>query len=404
MKTRAGVPVCHVITQLELGGAQENTLHTVAHLGTPYRPSLVCGAGGLLDDEARRLRDVPVTFLPHLVRPIRPLSDLAAVRELSALFVREQPLIVHTHSSKAGILGRLAAHLAEVPVVIHSIHGFGFNDMQPWPLRALLVSLERLLAPLTTHFIGVSQANLQRAEALGIVPPGRSTLIRSGLPVDEFRRAAADPTARQALRDELRLPGNTPLIGMVACLKPQKAPADFIDMAARVAASRPAAHFVLAGDGELRDALQRRIEERGLAGRAHLLGWRRDVPRLMAALDVMVLTSLWEGLPKVIPQAFAAGVPVVATAVDGTLDVVRDGDTGILASPGDIAALADGVLRLLADPLFGRALVGRAAALLPEFDIDAMVRRQEGLYAELLARRGLDPLPRHRPAAAAANS
>lgn len=379
------VRVCHVITRLEMGGAQDNTLYTAAHLGPPFAASLVCGPGGMRDDDARR-SGVAVTFVPSLVREIRPLRDLAAVAALVRIFRRDRPAIVHTHSSKAGIVGRIAARLAGVSIVVHSVHGFGFNDTQPAPLRALLVGLERLVAPLTTRFVLVSRANLDRGVRLGVVRGDRATLIRSGVRIGEFAAAASDPALRNGagLRHELGIPPSTPLVGMIACLKPQKAPLTFIEVAARVAADRPRTHFVLAGDGELRPAVEARIRETGLEGRVHLLGWRRDVPRLLAAIDVMVLTSLWEGLPRVLPEAIAAGVPIVATGVDGTTDILRDGETGIVRPPGDCEGMARGVAAILRDPEIGRALAGRARAALDEFDIDRMVRDQERLYHALL--------------------
>ena len=397
------VRVCHVITRLDLGGAQENTLYTVGHLRAPFAASLVCGRGGLLDDEASGLPGVPVTFLPSLVRPVRPWRDLRALRDLARLFRSERPQVVHTHSSKAGILGRAAARLAGVPVVVHTIHGFGFNDLQPAPLRAALVALERAASRFTTQFIAVSRANLEKGMALGIVPRGRVRLIRSGIPIAAFETAGRDEALRSgiALRREIGLPRDAPLVGMVACLKRQKDPLTFVEAMARVAAALPRAAFVVAGDGELRAAVQARCEARGLAGKLRLLGWRRDIPGVMAALDVLVLASLWEGLPKVLPQAIAAGVPIVATAVDGTRDVLRDGVSGLLCAPGDAATIASGVIRLLNDPILGRTLAGRARAVLPEFDIDAMVRAQEDLYLELLGAAGCrDAAPRGNQAGA----
>lgn len=381
---RDGVRVCHVITRLELGGAQDNTLYTVRHLRSPFQASLACGAGGILDEEATRL-GIPVTFVPDLVRSIRPHRDVAALGALTRLFRRQRPDIVHTHSSKAGILGRLAARAAGVPVIVHSIHGFGFNDEQPIPVRMAFVALERLLAPLTTRFIAVSRANIARGTALRILRPDKVSLIRSGVHLRDFEAAAADPAARSGgVRAELGLAPGTPLVGMIACLKPQKAPEDFVEMAARVASQRPEARFLLAGDGALRGRVEQRVAASGLAGRVHLLGWRRDVPRLMASLDVLVLTSLWEGLPRVIPEAFAASVPVVATAADGSADLVEDGVNGFLCRPHDVAGLADRVTRLLDDRDLGRRLAASARAAAREFDIDAMVRAQERLYLDLV--------------------
>jgi glycosyltransferase involved in cell wall biosynthesis len=389
------IRICHVVTKLELGGAQQNTLHTVASLRPPFRASLVCGSGGLLDHEARSLSHVPVAFVERLVRPLRPVDDAAALAQLTRIFRRDSPHVVHTHSSKAGILGRLAARLARVPVVVHSIHGFGFNDEQPRALRAVLIAAERAAKHLTTHFIAVSHANLRQGIALGIVPGDRASVIRSGIAIAEFERAAADPALRNGagLRRELGLDAGTPLVGMVACLKKQKAPLDFVEVAARVAPECPDAVWVMVGDGELRGEIEALIRARGLGGRLMLLGWRRDVARIMAALDVLVLTSSWEGLPRVLPEAIASGVPIVATAVDGSAEILVDGTTGLVCAPHDVGGLASRVEALLRQPELGRSLAGRARAVLGEFDIDAMVRAQEELYLELLRRAGIRPEP-----------
>ncbi len=387
----AGVRVCHVITRLDLGGAQDNTLHTVASLAAPFRASLVCGRGGMLDAEAARIADLDLTFVDDLVRPISPLRDARAVRRLVHVLRRLRPHIVHTHSSKAGILGRLAARIAGVPVRVHSIHGFGFNDTQPALLRTALINAERALAPLTTHFIAVSRANLDQGARLGIVPRDRSSVIHSGIRLDRFGSERGKPESRNGhgLRRELGWRDDAPLVGMVACLKPQKAPLDFVEVAARVAALRPETRFVMVGDGELRGRVEERAAAAGLGDRLRLLGWRRDVPRLMSALDVMVLTSLWEGLPRVLPEAIACGVPIVATGVDGSADILKDQETGIVCRPRDVDSLAAGVGRLLGDRALGARLTEAARACLSEFDIDAMVREQEALYLHLLRRHGL---------------
>ncbi len=374
--------VCHVITLLELGGAQENTLYTVAHLGAGFLPSLVCGPGGILDDDAKRL-GVPLRFVPALGRPVRPHRDLAALLALVRIFRRERPDIVHTHSSKAGILGRLAARLASVPRVVHTIHGYGFNASQSWPQHRTYLALERLAARFTHRFIAVSRANREDGIALRLFTPERVSLIRSGVKLLEFERASrpdGGTARRNGLRRELGLPQEAPLVGMVACLKPQKSPLTFVDVAARVARDVPGAVFVVAGDGELRGEVERRAVELRLGGRLRLLGWRRDVPKVLASLDVLVHTSLWEGLPRVLPEAIASGVPIVATSADGTTDILKDGSTGIVREPGDVEGLASGVTRLLRDRDFARALAERARSVLGEFDIDEMVRAQERLY------------------------
>ena len=381
------IRVAHVITRLDLGGAQDNTLHTVATLRPPYEPHLFAGRGGLLDAEAERLLGTKLTFVESLVHPIRPWRDVAAVAALVRAFRRLRPAIVHTHSSKAGFVGRAAARIAGVPVVIHSIHGFGFHDGQPAWMRRALIAAEGLAAPWTTHFVSVAATHLDRGEALGIVARARASVLRSGVHLGDLAAAAerAERSGRAALRARLGLPASGPIVGMVACLKPQKAPLDFVEAAARIAVREPRAVFVMAGDGPLKDVVAARARALGIGDRLHLLGWRRDVPDLLHAFDVAVLTSLWEGLPRVVPEAIAAGCPIVATAIDGTAEILRHEEHALLAPPGDPGAVAAQVLRLLDDEALGRRLAGAARPLLAGFDIDRMVREQERLYERLLA-------------------
>ncbi|MGD8376524.1 MAG: glycosyltransferase family 4 protein [Acidobacteriota bacterium] len=371
--------VAHVITRLELGGAQRNTLHTVQHLDrTRFEPLLVTGEGGILDAEARR-SDVPVRFLSTLVRPIAPARDAAALLRLAALFRSIRPDIVHTHSSKAGILGRAAAYLGRVPVIVHTVHGFGFHPRQGRLRRRIFVAAERLVSPLTTHFIVVSEANREEGVRRGLFSGSRVTLIRSGVDLARFREATPH---RGPLR-AAGVPDGAPLVGMVGCLKPQKAPGDFVAVAARVAARNPAAHFALVGDGELRPVVEAAIRTAGLEGRFHLLGWRDDVDGLLKCFDVVAHTSHWEGLPRVFLEALAAGRPVVATGVDGAPDVIQEGVNGHLVEVGDLDGMADRIAGLLADPA-ARERLGAAGLPAPEeFEIRGMVAAQERLYRRL---------------------
>lgn len=374
--------VCHILTKLELGGAQQNTLFTVSHLDPEkFRPILITGEPGLLDDEARKLSGVEFHQIPYLVRKVRPLSDLLALLALTRLLRRLKPSIVHTHSSKAGILGRLAAWLAGVPVIIHSIHGFGFTRYQAWPVRRALIALECLAAKITTRFFAVSDANRQLGMEIGLFQESRCTVIRSGVDLTAIRRLEVDTTAKKR---ELGLEPGRPVVGMIGPMKSQKAPLDFVRVAARVAGKRPETQFLYVGDGELREAMENEIARLDLVKSFRLAGWRRDVPAIMRCLDVFVLTSLWEGLPRVYLEALACGVPVVGTRVDGAAEVIRDGVNGYLRAPGDVPGLADRVLFLLSNPTVA-ADMGRQGESLPqEFDIHDMVRRQEREYEQLL--------------------
>lgn len=368
--------VLHLITRLELGGAQRNTLYTVAHLDRErFRAGLAWGPGDVLDGEAQRLTDVWLRPVPTMVRQVAPWRDLRTVAALRGAIRAFRPRVVHTHSSKAGVLGRLAARLERVPVVIHSIHGFGFTPLQPAPVRALFLTAERLAAAWTDHFVAVSEANLRRGVRLRLFAADKASLIRSGIELERFR--GGDPGG---VAERLQVPPGAPLVVQIGNFKPQKAPLDFVRMAGAVAPRAPEARFVMVGDGELRAAAEKLAQDLGVAGSMVFCGWWEDVPGLLAAATVSVLTSRHEGLPRAVVESLAAGVPVVATAVDGTVEVVHEGVNGFLVEPGDVAGLADRVAALLADDDLRRRLAAAAPEGLEEFDIARMVRRQEELY------------------------
>lgn len=382
--------VVHVITMLEWGGAQENTIATVEALDPErFDRVLVAGRGGMLAPAAERIAGCRFVRVDALVREVRPASDLRAYRALKEILrdekrrARGAPLVVHTHSSKAGILGRAAARAAGAEAVVHSIHGFGFHGGQFPPVRASYIALERMASRWTDAFVAVSGENIRTGVANGIFAADRCRLIRSGFDCRRYLDGS-----RERGRRILGVPEGAPLVGTIAVFKPQKAPLDFVAAARRVATAVPGVHFAMVGDGELRPAAERAAEAASLAARFRFTGWREEVPDLLKAFDVFLLTSRWEGLPRVVPQALIAGVPVVATSADGTREIVDNGVDGFLAPPGDVAALAGRVAGLLrgterVDPGFKRD------RLMREFDRGEMVRAQERLYAELLAAKGL---------------
>src|SRR5512143_4150896 len=379
--------VIQIITKLELGGAQEVALYLAGGLDrSRWDVTLISGEKGELSAEARRGFGKDFIELPSMVREISPVNDLRALIGLYGILrriVRESPagVVVHTHSSKAGILGRLAARLAGATAVVHTIHGFGFNDDQSWPRKALFVTLEKLCASATDRFIAVAHDNVKKGIREGIFPEEKAVVVRAGIDTAYFAAAPGDTGGRRA---DIGIPGGAPVVTMVSCLKPQKAPVDFVRVAARVFARFPDAHFVHAGDGELRGEMEAEAKRLGLNGHLHMLGWRRDVKELMHMSDVMVLTSLWEGLPKVLPQAMAAGKPVVATAVDGTPEAVRDGVNGFLANPHDIEYMADKVALLLTDRTLAARMGEAGRAMVHEFDEAESLARVEALYDTLL--------------------
>jgi len=378
------ISVAHIITKLELGGAQQNTLFTVSHLDrTRFHPILMTGGEpGLLDREAASVPTVEFYRVASLIRPVSPLADLLALIRLTRLLAGLKPTIVHTHSSKAGIVGRLAAKLAGVPIIIHSIHGFGFTPAQGPMVRRFLVVVERLVARVTTRFIAVSEANRKQGVDMGLFTMDRCVVIRSGIDVERFRTTKVH---RESKRRELGLDPTRPVVGMIAPFKPQKAPLDFVRVVALVHEVKPDTQFLLVGDGELRSAIETEIAQSGLTGLVHLTGWRRDIPEIIRCLDVFVLTSRWEGLPRVYLEARASGVPAVGTNVDGASEAVQDGVNGYLAEPGDVRTMAERVLHLLAHPDEAARMGQNGMALPDEFDIRRMVLRQEEEYERLAA-------------------
>jgi glycosyltransferase involved in cell wall biosynthesis len=377
------IRVLHVITRLEPGGAQRNTLYTVAHLDRDrFVAGLAWGPGDPLDDEAAEIPELWRQEVPDLVRPVAPARDLRALSALGCAIRSFRPQVVHTHSSKAGIVGRLAARRERVPVVIHSIHGFGFTPLQPAPVRALFYVAERIASRWTDHFISVSAADLRRGLELGLFEREQVTLIRSGIDFDRFRRQQdVDQVCRL-----LGVPPKVPLVTQIGNFKAQKAPLDFVRVAAQVAEQFPDLWFVMVGEGPLRPAAEALASELGVADRIVFCGWWDDIPGLLAATRVSVLSSRHEGLPRAAVESLAAGVPVVATAVDGIPEVVRDGGNGILAPPGDLAGLSRGVVELLGDGKLHRRMAEAAPRDLEEFDIEEMVRQQEELYQWRLGR------------------
>jgi glycosyltransferase involved in cell wall biosynthesis len=379
--------VVHVITRLDLGGAQHNTLHTARHLdASRFEVVLVSGLGGPLEAEVMGMSSSAhwrAVFLPSLVRHIHPGLDLLAFLQLVSFFTAEKPDIVHTHSSKAGILGRLAAAAAGVPCVVHTYHGFGFNDYQaPWA-KSLYVWAERVACAFSDALIFVSKSNQDYARRNDLGGPQPYRLIRSGVKLSDFPAPCEDKPRKKA---SLGLGMHKPLVTSVGNLKPQKNPGDFIAMAQKVSAEAPDSSFLFVGDGPMRQRLEYQVIASGLGNRLALPGWRRDTAELLAVSDVFVMTSLWEGLPRSLLEAMKSGLPCVCYAVDGVADVLEDGVNGFVVPVGNVSLLSQRVLELLKDEGLRRRLGERAAESIGlEFEIDHMVRQQETLYQELLA-------------------
>ncbi len=313
-------------------------------------------------------------------RAISPASDLVSFRRLLGLMLRGRYDVVHTHSSKAGFLGRFAAKAARVPIVVHTPHGFYFLNQPGGRKRAFYLNLERSASLATDCLIALSATELSEAIDNRIVPPHKTVLIENGIQVPEPRPLETIAAVRAKLA-----PGASHIVGTVARITPQKGPLDFVRMARALADAMPGVQLLWCGDGEMRSEVEALARELKVDNRLSFLGFRTDVLDVMAAMDAFILTSYWEGLPYTVLDAMALGKPVVATAAVGTRDIVQDGQTGLLTPVGEPEAAAKAVLRVLSSP--GEALaMGQAGreVILRRFSQEAMVKRTGQLYLDLV--------------------
>lgn len=385
--------ICHIITRLIIGGAQENTLLTCEGLhARGHDVTLISGPTvGPEGDLAPRARAGGYRFieLPELIRAVNPWYDARARRELRAQLTRLSPDVVHTHSSKAGIVGRFAAADARVPIVVHTIHGMSFNRTQPWHVRRLYAWLERLAARRTHAIVTVADAMIEQSVAAGVAPRRKFRTIYSGMEIERFTPGRPD---RASVRREwgLRDGEDAIVVGTIARLFRNKGYEQLLPIMARAAAREPRLRFVWVGDGAQRGVYEAELRRLGLRERTHLAGLVSpdEIPRMIAGFDILAHTSQWEGLPRAVVQALLMQTPAVAFALDGTPEVVLDGRTGRLVAAGDQAGFADALVELARDAEL-RERLGKAgrAHCLERFDWRHMVDRLETLYEELASAR-----------------
>ncbi len=387
--------VIHVITRLDRGGSAQNTVLTATgHDRSRFEPIVMAGlaesddAQGGADatsENVARLEQAGVRWqpLPALTRSISPIKDLVALRQLVAWLRRERPDIVHTHTSKAGTLGRLAARRAGVPVVVHTPHGHVFYGHFGRVTSWMFLQLERLLAKWTTWMIALTDAERDEHLSRGVGRADRFAVVPSGIDLDRFRQAG-DRVGRRAGFD---CPPDAIVVGAVGWLTPVKGHRVLLEAVALLRRERPRLHLAIVGGGPLREDLQRLARERGMADALRLLGVRTDVPDCLAGMDIFVQPSLNEGMGRALIEAMAAGRPVVASRVGGIPAIVQDRKTGLLVTPDDPAALARAIEELLRKPDWAKELGAAARASIGErFGEAAMVRAIEAVYDQAYGR------------------
>jgi glycosyltransferase involved in cell wall biosynthesis len=380
--------IIHVITRLVVGGAQENTLASIAGLRTKgvWDVSLVSGLSegpeGSLIPSDRPSADW-LGIMPELVRPLHPWLDIRAWQKLVLLFRARKPTIVHTHSGKAGFLGRMAAHRAGVPVIVHTIHGPSFGPFQGILPNVCFQTAERIAGRYTTHFVSVAEAMTRQYLAAGIGRPEQYTRILSGFPLQPFLQARNVPEVRQ----QYGLSPDHLVFAKIARLFQLKGHDDLLDAATAIVPHCPNARFLFVGDGAWRQRLQAKAHVLGLSDFVIFTGLvdPSQIPALLGITDVVVHLSRREGLPRALPQALAAAKPIVAYDCDGAAEVCLDGQTGFLIRPGDQLQLQRRLLELARSASLRQTFGAHGRRLVSElFPVEKMVDALDQLYRRLI--------------------
>jgi glycosyltransferase involved in cell wall biosynthesis len=379
------INLLYVITKLELGGAQKQLLSLITNLDKQkYSVFLFTAQDGLLIPEVSSIAGLTLKRSKFLERLINPLKDIVALVEIYCFIKKNRIQIIHTHSSKAGILGRLAAKLAQTPVIIHTVHGWSFHDDQLRIVYYFYLFLEKICATFTNKIIVVSRHDQDKGLKNSVGRVSQYVLIRYAINGHEFKSSGKRSLARKSLGlSDLDL-----VVGMVACFKPQKSPLDFIRLANVIKKNFPNVKFILVGDGLLRQQVCTLIKKLNLKGQVILTGWYNDIPSILSCLDIFVLTSLWEGLPIAVLEAMAAGVALVVTDTGGIGEVVTNGKTGYLVKPHDLLSMQNRVSELLSN-LPKRNEFSRLSSEKidqKEFLLSNMLKYTEEIYFNLLPR------------------
>ena len=381
--------ICHVITRMIVGGAQENTLLTIrGHREAGQQCELVTGPspgreGELLKQSVNT--GLKVTVFPELVRELSPVKDLKAYFKLKRYFEENKFDVVHTHSSKAGIVGRYAARAAHVPVVVHTVHGQAFHPHEKWYRNFLYILLERLAARKCDKIYAVAQAMIDQCVAAKVAKREKYQVVYSGMETTRFAEAKRDPE----LRKRLGIPENARTIVTVARLFPLKGYEFVLPAAKSIIEKYPDTHVLVVGDGPMHDELEAKIAEAGLTGHFHFAGLvpPDTVADHLAQGELLWHLSLREGLPRAVVQALACGIPAVGFALDGTPEVLENGVTGFAVTPESVDAVVEATSRLWDDDAFRRKMGEQGKRrVLEQFDWRRMAEILLAEYRELRRR------------------
>ena len=382
------VRVLHIHTLPIISGSGINTFLSMRGMDRRlYEVELACAPGGPLIDLVEQ-NGMKARLLPSLVQPVHPPKDLLALTNLVFLLKKTPFHIVHTHNSKAGFTGRLAARLAGVPVIVHTVHGFAFHDQEPFWRQSLFRGLERLASRWCDKMIFISQPLIDWALHEGIGRREKMVRIYSGIELERFRPRTTDE--QKKIRERWRIRPDEAVIGIVSKLWEGKGHVTLIEAFEQIKKEKTEARLVIVGEGYLRERLVGLISRLGLEDSVVFTGFQMDVSEIIATFDVAVLPSLFEGMGRVLLEAMAMEKPVVASRVGGIPDLVDHGVNGLLVRPGEITELKDAILNILNNRTLAVRMAGEGKKRVTEqFSAEGMVRSIERVYRELLSTKGI---------------
>ena len=384
LSTPRKLRVLQIITTLGTGGATKVVLDIAEHFNNHPDFDIEILTGPIPTDRTdltyiAQEQGIHTWIVPSLINQINPVENATAVADIRRLIVKGNYDIVHTHSSVAGIVGRVAAWSTKTGVIVHHVHGWGLQEGMSTGARLLYLELERLCAKLSDRLILVSKPDIQKGKTYHIAGEDKFTLIYNGIELEKFRQTVDE----LQLRAELGLDPDYKLVGMIGRLDKQKNPLDFIHAAAAVSSQYAEVQFLLIGDGPLQPECEQLIADLDLQDRVFLLGFRNDVARILSILSITAMSSLWEGLPITFLESMSAGKPIVANNVDGASDVVINGETGFLVTPHQPLEMAEQILYLLNNELLCNQMGQVAQQMSNNFSRQRMVEQIESLYKEL---------------------
>jgi glycosyltransferase involved in cell wall biosynthesis len=380
--------IIHIHTLPVISGSGLNTYLTMRGMDrTAYEVELACAPGGKLIDLIRG-QGMKVRLFKNLVQPLHPLKDLLGLIDLTRFLRKKRYHIVHTHNSKAGFIGRLAAKWAGVPIIVHTVHGFAFHDREPAWRQILFRNLERLASRWCDKMVFISQPLIDWALRDRITRREKIQKIYSGIEIDHFK--PVPDGEKKALKEAWGISEEAPVVGMVSKLWEGKGHTTLIHAFEGLKQEIPEAVLVIVGEGYLRDQLSDLVDRLGLKGSVLFTGFQMDVRRIIATFDVAVLPSFFEGMGRVLLEAMAMGKPLVASSVGGIPDLVHHGKNGLLVTPGSVSELKSGLLTLIRNKALAKEMgkEGRKR-ISEEFSAGRMAQSIEKLYRELLQRKGI---------------